>query len=108
MHTTGPDRATALRNGLVDRLVAERGIGSRQVEAALRTVRRHAFVPDATLEEAYADRTVVIKTDPLDGAPLSCASQPAIVALMLEQLAVEPGDRVLEIGAGTGYQAALL
>ncbi len=108
MHTTGPDRATALRNGLVDRLVAERGLRSPRVEAALRTVRRHAFVPDATLEEAYADRTVVIKTDPLDGAPLSCASQPAIVALMLEQLAVEPGDRVLEIGAGTGYQAALL
>jgi protein-L-isoaspartate(D-aspartate) O-methyltransferase len=73
----------------------------------MRAVPRHLFLPAATVAQAYADEAVVTRTGP-DGQPTSSASQPAIVAIMLEQLGVEPGHRVLEIGAGTGYNAALL
>lgn len=80
---------------------------SRRIEAALREVPRHEFVPAATTEEAYADQAVITKRAS-NGASLSCASVPRLVAAMLDQLDVQPGDRVLEIGAGTGYNAALL
>ncbi|MFB1049316.1 methyltransferase, FxLD system, partial [Streptomyces chrestomyceticus] len=73
----------------------------------LRTVPRHVFVPDASLEDAYANAPVHIKYD-TDGTSISCASQPGVVALMLDQLDVRPGQRVLELGAGTGYNAGLL
>lgn len=68
---------------------------------------RHLFVPDATLEEAYANSTVDIKRD-ATGQSISCASQPVIVGIMLEQLQPQPGHRILELGAGTGYNAGLL
>jgi protein-L-isoaspartate(D-aspartate) O-methyltransferase len=80
---------------------------SAEVARAMRTVPRHRFVPLAGIEEAYADISVITKTD-ADGTALSCASTPSIVAMMLDQLDVRPGMRVLEIGAGTGYNAALL
>lgn len=70
-------------------------------------VPRHRFVPEAALRAAYADDVFVTKRNN-EGDALSSASQPAIVAEMLEQLDVRPGHRVLEIGAGTGYNAALL
>jgi hypothetical protein len=73
----------------------------------MQTVPRHVFVPDASLEEAYADSTVDIKQNS-DGTSISCASQPSVVGLMLEQLQPQPGDKVLELGAGTGYNAGLL
>ena len=57
-------------------------------------------------EEVYRDQAIVTKR--VDGVSVSSSSQPAIMAVMLEQLAVQPGQRVLEIGAGTGYNAALL
>jgi protein-L-isoaspartate(D-aspartate) O-methyltransferase len=73
----------------------------------MRAVPRHVFVPRAPIEKAYAHDGVV--THPgTDGRPRSMASAPFVVAQMLEQLDVQPGDRVLEIGAGTGYNAALL
>ncbi|MGN9813430.1 methyltransferase domain-containing protein [Micromonospora sp. BQ11] len=59
------------------------------------------------LEQAYADSPVYTKTDGR-GASISAASQPRIVAMMLEQLDARPGHRVMEAGAGTGYNAALL
>ncbi len=80
---------------------------SRDVEQALLAVERHAFVPGASLAEAYAAAIVVTKRGP-GGEVLSCLSAPSIVALQLQQLDVRPGHRVLEIGAGTGYNAALL
>ncbi len=73
----------------------------------MRTVPRHLFVPAAPVQEAYDDQAVITKSD-ADGAALSCASVPSIVAMMLDQLDIHPGDRILEIGAGTGYNAALL
>jgi protein-L-isoaspartate(D-aspartate) O-methyltransferase len=99
--------ATGLRDAMVDRLVRWRSIRLPRVEAAMRAVPRHLFVPHAPVEAAYAQDGVV--THPgTDGRPRSMASAPAIVAQMLEQLDVRPGHRVLEIGAGTGYNAALL
>ncbi|MFC8876910.1 methyltransferase, FxLD system, partial [Streptomyces ardesiacus] len=96
-----------LRDALVDGLRAQGHARRPAVENALRSVPRHVFVPDASLEDAYADAPVHIKYD-TDGTSISCASQPSVVALMLDQLDVRPGERVLEIGAGTGYNAALL
>jgi protein-L-isoaspartate(D-aspartate) O-methyltransferase len=99
--------ATALRHTLVDSLLAAGLIQTPAVERAFRAVPRHLFLPGTELPEAYADEAIVTKWA-ADGRPLSSSSQPAIMALMLEQLDVRPGHRVLEIGAGTGYNAALL
>ncbi|MEZ0070258.1 protein-L-isoaspartate(D-aspartate) O-methyltransferase [Streptacidiphilus sp. MAP12-20] len=99
--------AAKLRNALVDQLTADGHVRTSRVKAAMRAVPRHLFVPDAPLSDAYANATVNIKSDDT-GASISCASQPSIVALMLEQLDVQHGHRVLELGAGTGYNAALL
>lgn len=100
------DDAATLRHALVEHLKQKRCITDARVEQALRDVPRHLFVPDVTLEQAYADDAIVTKT--IDEMPVSSISQPAIVAIMLEQLALREGDRVLEIGAGTGYNAALM
>jgi protein-L-isoaspartate(D-aspartate) O-methyltransferase len=102
--TTSPDE---LRAKMVGRVVASGWARSERVAEAMRTVPRHRFVPAAAIEEAYAEQAVVTKRGS-DGAALSCASVPGIVAMMLDQLDVQPGHRVLEIGAGTGYNAALL
>ena len=99
--------AEHLRNALVDQLVKDGHVHTSRVEEAMRTVPRHVFVPAAPLEGAYANTTVSIK-DTENGESISCASQPSIVGLMLEQLQPQPGERVLELGAGTGYNAALL
>lgn len=101
------DTAARLRNALVDRLFEDGAVHSERVEAALRVVPRHVFVPDVPLEQAYADEAVYTKHDDT-GVSISAASQPTIVAMMLEQLQPQPGQRVLELGAGTGYNAALL
>ncbi|HEY1915348.1 MAG TPA: methyltransferase domain-containing protein [Streptosporangiaceae bacterium] len=97
----------ALRDRLVAELRDQAMLRDDTVARALATVPRHLFLPGVDLEEAYADKAVVTKRDAA-GEPVSSASQPAIVALMLQQLTVRPGQRVLEIGAGTGYNAALL
>lgn len=91
---------------LVDVLLSAGAIRTPAVEAAFRAVPRHLFVPGVGLEQAY--RNEAIPTKLLNGRAVSSASQPSIVAVMLEQLDVERGQRVLEIGAGTGYNAALL
>ncbi|MBM9624633.1 methyltransferase, FxLD system [Streptomyces zhihengii] len=99
--------AECLRNALVDQIKTEGHARTSEVESALRTVPRHRFVPDASLTDAYANAPVNIKYD-TDGTSISCASQPSVVALMLDQLQAQPGDRILELGAGTGYNAALI
>jgi protein-L-isoaspartate(D-aspartate) O-methyltransferase len=99
--------AEQLRNALVDQLRADGHARTTAVENALRTVPRHVFVPEASLEDAYANAPVHIKYD-TDGSSISCASQPGVVVLMLDQLDAQPGERILELGAGTGYNAGLL
>jgi predicted O-methyltransferase YrrM len=101
------ETAERLRSALVDQVVKERRVHTLRIKVAMQTVPRHVFVPDASLEEAYADSTVNIKQNS-DGTSISCASQPSVVGLMLEQLQPQPGDKVLELGAGTGYNAGLL
>jgi protein-L-isoaspartate(D-aspartate) O-methyltransferase len=96
-----------LRERLVTELRAAGTLHDDRVAAALAAVPRHKFLPGLDLSQAYSDDAVVTKVD-ADGRPISSSSQPAIMALMLEQLGVQPGHRVLEIGAGTGYNAALL
>ncbi len=100
--------ASERRAALVDRLRDEKVIRTPSVEAAFRSVPRHLFLPGVPLEVAYADEPVYTKRDDSSGVSLSAASQPRIVAMMLEQLQLQPGDHVLEVGAGTGYNAALL
>ncbi|NIJ13238.1 protein-L-isoaspartate(D-aspartate) O-methyltransferase [Saccharomonospora amisosensis] len=104
MNATSPE---SLRDAMVKQIEAEGYVVGRDVERALRLVERHHFVPDATLREAY-DNAIVVTKRAADGQVLSCLSQPSIVALQLGQLDIKPGQRVLEIGAGAGYNAALL
>jgi len=79
-----------------ERLVAEvlqtSGIQDERIAAALRDVPRHLFLPHLLPEEAYLDDAIVTKRD-ADGQPISSSSQPAIMAIMLDQLALEPGQR---------------
>jgi protein-L-isoaspartate(D-aspartate) O-methyltransferase len=72
----------------------------------MRNVPRHVFIPEASVAEAYENRGIPILD--LGGEPVSSLSAPGWVAFMLEELTLEPGMRVLEVGAGTGYHAALL
>jgi protein-L-isoaspartate(D-aspartate) O-methyltransferase len=73
---------------------------------AFARVPRHLFLPGVSLDAVYADDAVVTRDE--GGVPTSSSSQPSLMARMLEQLDVRAGDRVLEIGTGTGYNAALL
>jgi protein-L-isoaspartate(D-aspartate) O-methyltransferase len=59
------------------------------------------------MDKVYSDRSIVVRRD-AEGRWTSSSSQPAIMAIMLEQLGLRPGQRVLEIGAGTGFNAALI
>lgn len=92
---------------MVTQLKDSGAVTTETVERALREVPRHLFVPEVDVNSAYVDDAVVVKRAD-DGSAISSASQPTIVAMMLEQLQVSHGNRVLEIGTGSGYNAALL
>lgn len=98
---------TRIRERLAARVVSATRIRDDRIAEALREVPRHLFLPQLPPESAYRDDAIVTKRD-ADGQPISSSSQPAIMAIMLDQLALAPGLRVLEIGAGTGYNAALM
>lgn len=89
------------RNAMVSDQIEARGIADTAVLRALRSVPRHEFVPLNLRDLAYTDQPLPIGLD-------QTISQPYIVALMTELLALRKDDRVLEIGTGSGYQAAVL
>lgn len=89
------------RNRMVQRQLEARGVSDPAVLKAMRNVPRHLFVPEAQRNNAYQD-------SPLPIGEGQTISQPYIVAYMSELLNLEPGDKVLEIGTGSGYQAAVL
>ena len=99
--------AERLNDRLVDGLVEDGVVRDARIEAAFRAVHRHSFLPGADLDDVYSDRAIVTHRG-ADGVPVSSSSQPALMARMLEQLDVPAGMTVLEIGAGTGYNAALV
>lgn len=100
--------AGRMNDRLVDRMKAAGEVRSPDVERAFRDVPRHHFLPGRNWGWAYQDDAII--THFADGTEeaISSSSQPTMMAIMLEQLQVAPGMRVLEIGAGTGYNAALL
>ncbi len=89
------------REAMVRKQLAERGIRYQRVLDAMRQVPRHEFVPETFRQQAYEDHPLPIGEE-------QTISQPYIVAAMLEHLALEAGDRVLEVGTGSGYVTALL
>lgn len=100
------DREAALREAMVERLERTGVLRGPAVGAAMRAVPRHRFLASVSLDDAYADRAIALKTDHTQ--VVSSISQPGMIALMLDLLAPSAGDRVLEIGTGSGYNAALL
>ncbi|MEV0636431.1 methyltransferase, FxLD system [Streptomyces sp. NPDC050619] len=95
------------RNEVVSRLVDSGHLRTPEVIAAFRGTERHRFLPGVDLQSACVDDAVAIKHDAA-GAMLSCISAPSIVATQIEQLGAQPGHKILEAGAGTGYNARLL
>ncbi|MGW0828546.1 methyltransferase, FxLD system [Streptomyces sp. NPDC002845] len=96
-----------LREALVTRLTDSGHLHTPEVTAAFRNTDRHRFLPGVDLQKAYTEDAVPIKHDE-NGEMISCISAPQIVATQLEQLGAEPGHTILEAGAATGYNAALL
>jgi protein-L-isoaspartate(D-aspartate) O-methyltransferase len=95
------------REALIAKIDSLGNFRTPQVKAAFRAVPRHLFLPGVDLATAYAPKPVVTKRAEDDTA-ISSASSPSLVATMLEQLDIQPGHHVLEIGAATGINAALL
>ena len=98
--------AQALRHTMVEDLIERNILHSEGLKSALRKVPRHEFIPHVTPAEAY--RNYPIDTQRHGSVTTSCAPQPEVMTLMLEQLDPQPGHRILEIGAGTGYNAAIM
>jgi methyltransferase of ATP-grasp peptide maturase system len=124
MTITDAPSADELRHHMADQLVRAGHIRTRPWRAAFLSVPRHEFVPHFTvrsqgslheyshgdpawLTAAYRDVSLLTQFDP-DGTATSSSTQPSLMAQMLEALDVHDGDTVLEVGAGTGYNAALL
>jgi len=99
--TGEPVDPAAARAAMVARQLRARGIADERVLTAMATIPREAFLDDRQRDYAYADEALPIESG-------QTISQPYVVARMTELLAPQPGDRILEIGTGSGYQAAIL
>ncbi|HLZ40408.1 MAG TPA: protein-L-isoaspartate(D-aspartate) O-methyltransferase [Candidatus Sulfotelmatobacter sp.] len=91
----------ALRRRMVESQLRARGIADERVLAAMLRVPRHEFAPERYRDQAYEDHPLPIGED-------QTISQPYIVASMLDALALSPGDKILEVGTGSGYVTALV
>ena len=98
---TSTDPSAGLRQKMVQYQIRARDVSNEAVLAAMNSVPRHKFVPAEYQAQAYNDHPLPIGFG-------QTISQPFIVALMTELIEIEPGERVLEIGTGSGYQAAIL
>jgi protein-L-isoaspartate(D-aspartate) O-methyltransferase len=96
-----PSREESLRREMVARFVSPRGVDDPRVLAAMSEVPRHLFVPEPLRARAYGDHSLPIGHG-------QTISQPYVVGLMTQRLAVGPEHKVLEIGSGSGYQTAVL
>jgi protein-L-isoaspartate(D-aspartate) O-methyltransferase len=92
---------SAERSAMVEEQLRRRGIRDERLLDAMRHVPRHEFVSEEQWQQAYADHPIVIPEQ-------QTTSQPYIIAAMIQAAEVQPRDRVLEVGAGSGYQTALL
>lgn len=95
------DRFDRVRQRMVDEQLIPRGIQDERVLEVMRKLPRHRFVPEALQEQAYGDHALPIGSR-------QTISQPYMVALMTEALALKGNEKVLEIGTGSGYQTAIL
>lgn len=100
-HRSRGNHERAARLAMVQNQLERRGISDQRVLQAMREVPRHAFVPDRWRAKAYGDHPIPI-------AEQQTISQPYMVALMVEHLRLKGVERILEIGTGSGYQAAVL
>jgi protein-L-isoaspartate(D-aspartate) O-methyltransferase len=100
-HSQLNDPLTAARLAMVETQLRRRGISDQRVLEAMSKVPRHEFISRQYWPDAYADHPVPIGEQ-------QTTSQPYIIAVMLQAAEIKPQDRVLEIGAGSGYQTALL
>ena len=101
MNGNGTQPFAAERFSMVESQLRQRGIRDERLLAAMSTVPRHEFVSRQNWNEAYADHPIPI-------AENQTTSQPYMIAAMIQAAEIKPEDRVLEIGAGSGYQTALL
>ena len=101
MHVTDKDPYAALRSRMVAEQLEARNIEDERVLSVMRELPRHRFVPAESVRDAYTDRALTLEAG-------QTISQPYIVAFMTEALTLQPHERVLEIGTGSGYQAAIL
>jgi protein-L-isoaspartate(D-aspartate) O-methyltransferase len=101
MNGNGAEAFAAERFAMVERQLRERGIHDERLLAAMYKVPRHEFVSRQNWGEAYADHPVAIGEQ-------QTTSQPYMIAAMIQAVQIRPEDRVLEIGAGSGYQTAVL
>ncbi|HEY4676270.1 MAG TPA: protein-L-isoaspartate(D-aspartate) O-methyltransferase [Candidatus Angelobacter sp.] len=101
MSGNGTQPFAAERFSMVESQLRQRGIRDERLLAAMSTVPRHEFVSQQNWNEAYADHPIPI-------AEKQTTSQPYMIAAMIQAAEIKPEDRVLEIGAGSGYQTALL
>jgi protein-L-isoaspartate(D-aspartate) O-methyltransferase len=101
MNGNGTQPFAAERGSMVDQQLRQRGISDERLLAAMAKVPRHEFVSPQNWAEAYADHPIPI-------AEQQTTSQPYMIAAMVQAAGIKPEDRVLEIGAGSGYQTAVL
>jgi protein-L-isoaspartate(D-aspartate) O-methyltransferase len=101
MELTAWEAHVADRRLLAERIARHTGIDDARILEAFRRVPRHRFVPEFMREHSHEDRALPIGEE-------QTISQPSMIALMLDALDVQPDHRVLEVGAGSGYAAALL
>jgi protein-L-isoaspartate(D-aspartate) O-methyltransferase len=106
MTVTAAASADEMRSRMIDTLVSQIH-PSEETVRALRVVPRHVFLPGVDLDRVYGGGAIPTRHD-VNGTPISSSSELAIMAMMLDALRLERGQRVLEIGAGTGYNAAVL